>query len=100
MATQHETGNNRTPGGKPALVKRTNLRPAIEIHWSDLDAIKLRGAVDALTRRGCACILGVTSDGGALSLCILDRDTKIREYPHTPLEAEQVLDAILEEYTN
>lgn len=99
MATQHETGNNRTPAGKPALLKRNNLRPAIEIHWSDLDALKLRGAVDAVTRMGGAIILGVTSDGGALSLCILDKQDKIREYPHTAVEAEQVLDAIMEQYT-
>ena len=99
MASQHETNKGKTAAGQPAMVRRTNLRPAIEIHWSDVDAQKLRGAVDALTRRGCAVILGVTSDGGALSVCILDKDTKIREYPHTGLEAEQLLDVILEEYT-
>jgi len=98
MATQHETGSNRTQPSKPALKTRSNLRPAIEIHWGDLDANKLRGAVDAVTRMGGAIILGVTSDGGALSICILDRDTKIREYPHTALEAEEVLDAIMQEY--
>lgn len=99
MATQHETGNNRSNASKPVLKTRANLRPAIEIHWSDLDASKLRGAVDAVTRMGGAIILGVTSDGGALSICILDKDTKIREYPHTAVEAEVVLDAIMEEYT-
>lgn len=43
-------------------------------------------------------MLGRTSDGGALSVCILDGDTKIKEYPHTADEVADVVQAIIDEY--
>lgn len=99
MATQHETGK-QSAGKQPfKMVRRTNLRPVIEIHWSDIDPQHIRGAVDAITRAGAAVLLGRTSDGGALSICILDGDSKIKEYPHTTEETEQLLAAILDEYS-
>lgn len=82
----------------PSLQRRSNLRPVIEIHWSDIDATSIRGALDAVTRMGGAIMFGRTSDGGALSICILDGDSKIKEYPHTVEEAEAVMSAILEEW--
>jgi hypothetical protein len=45
-------------------------------------------------------MFGRTSDGGALSVCILDGDTKIKEYPHTAEEATTVLKAVAEEFVD
>jgi hypothetical protein len=99
MASQHEAGKSTASKQPFKLVKRTNLRPVLEIHWSDLSPDSIRGAVDAVTRAGAAILMGRTSDGGALSICILDGDSKIKEYPHTVEEATQLLAAILEEYS-
>jgi len=100
MATQHEKGTGRGNGKVVSLHRRTNLRPAIEIHWSEANAEKLRLAVDAVSRCGAAIMLGRTSDGGALSICILDGDSKIKEYPHTAEELAETLDAIAAEYVD
>jgi len=98
MATQHETGKNKTATTPTPLRRRSNLRPVLTVYWSSIEATSIRGALDAVTRAGGAIMFGRTSDGGALSICILDRDQKIKEYPHTSEEAEEVLAAILEEY--
>jgi len=100
MASQHETRSK--PGeNKPVPIRRrSNLRPVMEIHWSDIDAVALRLAIDAVTRAGGAIMVGRTSDGGALSVCILDGDTKIKEYPHTVEEAVALLGAIAAEYVD
>jgi hypothetical protein len=68
------------------------------VYWSDADATALRLAVDSITRAGAAVMFGRTSDGGALSICILDGDSKIKEYPHTAEEVADTLAAIAEEY--
>lgn len=99
MASQHESRQGKSGTKEPIqLRRRTNLRPVLEIHWSDVSADSLRLAIDGITRQGAAVMFGRTSDGGALSLCILDGDTKIKEYPHTPEEAQAVILAIVEEY--
>lgn len=98
MATQHETGKNKGTNQPTPLRRRSNLRPVLDIYWSAIDATKIRAALDGVTRQGGAIMFGRTSDGGALSVCILDGDTKIKEYPHTVAEAEETLTAILEEY--
>lgn len=80
------------------MTRRANLRPVIEIHWSDIDATTLRLAVDSATRAGAAIMFGRTTDGGALSVCILDGPDKIKEYPHSASEAEALLRAVSEEF--
>lgn len=79
---------------------RRNDTGTSECFWSQVDAEKLRLAVDAATRRGAAIILGLTSDGGAYSLCVLDTSGKAKEYPHGKASCEEVLDGITEYYTS
>lgn len=98
MATQHEQAKGKSNGRGPTLQRRNNLRPLFPIYWNEADAEKLRLAVDCVTRAGAAIMLGRTSDGGALSVCILDGDTKIKEYPHTADEVADVVQAIIDEY--
>jgi len=98
MASQHETRSKPSENKPIQLRKRSNLRPVLEIYWSDIDAAAIRLAIDAVTRAGGAIMVGRTSDGGALSVCILDGDTKIKEYPHTIEEAVALLGAIADEY--
>lgn len=98
MASQHEQRGKKSETKPFSLVRRSNLRPVVEIHWSDISADILRLAIDAVTRAGGAIMVGRTSDGGALSVCILDGDTKIKEYPHDVPDAEALLRAIAEEY--
>lgn len=99
MATQHETKSAKGASNAPTpLRRRSNLRPVVEIHWSDLEAQDIRLAVDAVTRMGGAILFGRTSDGGALSICILDGHEKIKEYPHTVAEATAILTSIVEEW--
>ena len=100
MASQHEQKGKPNANQPTPLRRRTNLRPVLEIHWGDIDATAIRLAIDAVTRAGGAIMVGRTSDGGALSVCILDGDTKIKEYPHTVDEATALLRAIAEEYVD
>lgn len=79
---------------------RRNSGPAIECHWSDADAQQLRLAVDAVTRRGGAIMLGLTQDGGAYSICVLSGTDKAKEYPHGAAELAQTLADIAEYFTN
>jgi hypothetical protein len=100
MASQHETRTGNGKGKVVSLRKQPNLRPVLPIYWSDADSGALRLAVDAVTRYGAAILCGRTQDGGALSICILDQDSKIKEYPHSVDELAAVLRAIAEEYTD
>jgi len=98
MASQHEQKGKPSENKPYQVVRRTNLRPVMEVHWGDIDPTLIRLAIDACTRKGAAIMAGRTSDGGALSVCILDGDTKIKEYPHSVADAEALLRAIAEEY--
>lgn len=61
------------------------------IGWDEVDAVTVAAFVAAVTNAGDAVILGRTSDGGALSVCILSGDTKHREYLSEPDEANAAL---------
>jgi hypothetical protein len=43
-------------------------------------------------------MFGRVSDGGALSVCILDRDEKIKEYPRTADEVQKLLTWLKDDY--
>jgi hypothetical protein len=98
MASQHEQGKELRNKQPVPLRRQSNLRPVMEIYWSSIDPSDIRGAIDAVTRSGAAIILGRTSDGGALSVCILNGDQKIREYPHTVEDAKSLLRAVMDEF--
>lgn len=92
MASQHENQKQQPSSkGKQPLVWRKNLRPAVECYWSDVDPAKIRRAIDAATRAGGAIMFGLTSDGGAYSLCILSGADKVKDYPHGAVECEETL---------
>lgn len=95
MASQHE--NQRKQGGnnvnKP-MVWQKNIRPTSECHYSDIDAALIKRAVDAVTRGGGALMFGITSDGGAYSLCVLHDAEKLKDYPHGAAECEAALLAL------
>lgn len=98
-------GNNpaRGPHAKPAPknpVWRKNVVSTDPCVWSDIDPSTLRGVVDAVARSGGAIMFGVTSDGGAYSVCILQNDEKIKEYPHSKLECQEILRSIIEWYAD
>lgn len=61
------------------------------IGWDEVDAVTVAAFVAAVTNAGDAVILGRTSDGGALSVCILSGDTKHREYLSDPDAAVEAL---------
>jgi len=100
MASQHETGKGKattTPNNK-VLVWKKNLQSAVPRYWSDVDPTTIRFAIDSVTRAGGAIMLGVTSDGGAYSLCILHQNEKLKEYPHSPEECVELLQSIGESF--
>src|SRR4051794_20011852 len=49
--------------------------------FKDIDAEDIGRFAQRATSQGLAIILGVTSDGGACSVTILDGDERIREWP-------------------
>lgn len=100
MASQHETQKGRS-SAKPTskiLVWKKNLPDVEPRRWSNVDGTTIRLCIDAVTANGGAIMFGVTSDGGAYSLCILHGNEKLKEYPHTPDEAEELLRQIAESF--
>ena len=67
--------------------------------WLEVDAEKLRGAIDSIVQCGDAVTLGATLDGGALMLNVLSGGQKQKPAYLPTLEgAEELLDAILDTY--
>lgn len=82
--------------GKKRLVWRTNTILSEPCDWGAVDPGTIRGTIDAVAKLGGACMFGVTSDGGAYSVCVLLDDQKIKEYPHGVVECEASLRSIME----
>jgi len=83
-----------------SLVWRKNAPTGALCDWSAIDPAILRGAVDAVTKSGGAIMFGVTADGGAFSICILQGDQKVKEYPHSTEELEEMLKGITQWYVD
>ncbi len=91
------SGKGRGAGERGKLIQwRANLLPSTLMRWQDIDASLIRGAIEAVTQAGGAIILGVTRDGGALSICVLMDDQKSRDYPASIASAEEALRALIE----
>lgn len=73
---------------------------AVICHWSDVEPQVIRGCVDAITRAGGAIMLGLTSDGGAFSICVLYDQDKIKEYPHGTSECTDLLLALTQYFVD
>jgi hypothetical protein len=83
-----------------APVWRVNKVTDSTCSWGDIDPSTLRGAIDSVTKGGGAIMLGLTSDGGAYSVCILQDSDKMKEYPHSKLECEDLLRGVTEWYVD
>lgn len=97
-------GNNpmKGPHAKPIPknpVWRKNIQGTVVCTWRDIDPSTLRGCVDAVTTAGGAILLGLTTDGGAYSVCILQDNEKIKEYPHSAAECQDLLRGIMDWYS-
>lgn len=78
---------------------RTNRSAAIEVFYGQIEAEKLRLVIDTVTRSGGAIMFGRTSDGGAFSVCVLSGADKLKEYPHTPEELQELIGNLVEHFT-
>jgi len=90
--TEKANGRKREIG---ALWKKNTPLFAI-CNWSDIQPEIIRGCTDAVTRAGGAIMLGLTSDGGAFSICVLHGEDKIKEYPHGRAECEDLMRELTE----
>lgn len=73
-------------------------RPRSIVGWGEVNNQRIRDAIVAITDAGCAIMFGRTSDKGALSILVLDGDKRIREWPHTADEADQILDWLADQF--
>jgi len=97
MATNKEASKNiRKLARFENLAWRDNA-PTEPVDWHQVATADLMNLLLAVTRSGGAVILGLTSDGGAFSVCILLDDQKIREYPHSPAEFSAFATAVVQE---
>jgi hypothetical protein len=83
-------------------VRESRLRPRERtvVTWDEVDNQLLRDTICAVTGAGAAIMLGRTSDGGALSISVLDGDQRIKEWPSTIEEAEKTLQWLVSMFTS
>jgi len=83
--------NGASNGKKNGFVVRANYRNVVDRNWNDVPSDVVTELVSVCTSAGAAIMFGRTSDGGALSLCILDGDSKIKDYFREPEDLETFL---------
>lgn len=88
MNPARESRNGKAKGMGPAV--RPNLRVVNSVHWDDITPRLVYELVKLVTNNGSAIMLGRTSDGGALSLCVLDNQNKIKEYPRDEADVDAI----------
>jgi hypothetical protein len=100
-------GNNNARGPKRQpdnrSVSRGNTdrprgRAREAFQWSDLPASDVGEFVQSVTNTGAALILGGTSDGGALSVTILQGEERTRDWPSTPEEFAKLAEWVREDF--
>ena len=62
------------------------------IAWGDLDTDSIGRCVSRLCDAGYGIVLGKTSDGGALSITILDGNERYKDYPTSVTDFENFVD--------
>lgn len=87
MASQHERGNTA----------RNKKRTRIQMTWMQVDPHYLRSCVHDITSAGCAVVLGRTTNGSALSVCILAGNDKVRDYIGSMDDIEPVLEGLMDD---
>ena len=89
-------GKQAKKKGGDILLFRPNTRNSEPVAWGDIDASIIRGAIDAVAKAGGALMFGITSDGGAYSICSLLDGNKAKGYTHTKDECEDQLTTLTE----
>lgn len=84
--------------GKDSYAVRPNYRSLAVIGWADISDDIISQLVATVTSNGAAVMFGVTSDGGALSLCVLDQNSKLKEYPRSETEVHNFSLWLKDEY--
>lgn len=85
--------DNRTGQAEPSRTggKPPARSPRKTVEWDSIPNQLLRDAICAVTGRGAAIMLSRTTDGGALSITVLDGSERIKEYPRDSDECEATL---------
>ncbi len=93
VVVQPNNRYSRAPG--PDLGALFGLeRKASTLSWADADAGLLAEAIAHWTSGGHAITLGVTSDGGALSISLLSGGKPFKLYASSPEELQSLLERI------
>lgn len=71
------------------------LRTRTQMMWIHVPADYLRNVIQDVTASGCAIVLGRTSNGSALSVCILAGNQKLRDYIGSMDDIEPILDGMM-----
>jgi len=101
MATNFKNNNGKTSAhGTSLSMWRTNKKPLTRLSYGELDASTLQRAVRAITNAGGAIMFGLTSDGGAFSICVLYKEEKLKDYPNTLEGMEQMLCDLADQFTD
>lgn len=96
--TDKMSGYAPAKGRKSGPQIRPNLRVIDSVTWGQCDGGTIIAMLDLCTKSGSAIMFGRTSDGGALSLCILDGDKKIKEYPRSDEAVQEIYVWLRDEY--
>jgi hypothetical protein len=77
---------------------RANKKSTIRLSYGELDSAILQRAIRAVTTSGGAIMFGLTSDGGAFSVCVLYKEEKLKDYPNSPEGMEQLLGDLADQF--
>jgi len=90
--------NARESVSNPSVSKYARLSEDVatgHVSWEEVDGRIVKAALVATTEDGCALILGKTSDGGALSLTLLNPGTPVKKWFKTAALAESFLQELV-----
>lgn len=93
---QGEYGKDSTPNPAVSKYARLSERGAgVPVSWKDVSGPLIKGALAQATDDGCALIFSKTTDGGALSLTILDGARREKLYAKSIAQAEALLSELI-----
>lgn len=100
MNPEHErkaktTPRTARPGG---LTFRKNGQSTDKVSYGGVDPTLLRLALTDVVEHGAAIMFGRTMDGGAYSVIVLDGLDRIKEYPHSVEQLNDLLADISQHY--
>lgn len=88
MNPRRETSGGTKKTSTPVV--RPNFRLVPSVSWNDIAPQLIAELVRLCTKHGAAVMFGRTSDGGSLSLCILDNQNKVKEYPRDATDVNNI----------